>query len=157
MENSNGADKITWQTIEYHHTEKTPDWYWIVGIVTLSIALISIILNNVIFAILIIVSAFTLSLFASRKPEIIDIEINNKGVKVGNTKYPYKSLESFWIETREGNDRILIKSNAVLKPYIVIFIDDADPEKIREILEQHLEEEEHSEPLLEKLLLYFGF
>jgi len=157
MENSNGAGKLSWTTIEYLHTEKTSDWYWIVGIITLSIALISIILNNIIFAILIIVSSFTLSLFASRKPEKINIEIDRLGVTVGKSKYPYRELESFWIETREVHHRVLIKSKAILKPYIVIFIENVDPEKIRATLSEHLHEEEHSEPLLEKLLLYLGF
>ncbi|MSU45121.1 MAG: hypothetical protein EXS47_00590 [Candidatus Zambryskibacteria bacterium] len=150
-------EKLSWETIEYLHTEKTSDWYWIVGIITISIALISIILNNVIFALLIIVASFTLSLFASRRPEKIKIEISNSGVQVGKTKYSYHELESFWVETREVHHRVLLKSKAILKPYVVIFIEDIDPEELRTLLAQYLQEEEHSEPLLEKLLLYFGF
>ena len=150
-------EKISWTTIEYLHTEKTADWYWIVGIVTISIAVISIILSNLIFAILIIISSFTLSIFDSRKPERIHIEINNKGVQVGKTKYPYKDLTSYWVETREAHHRVLLKSKHILKPFIVIFIEEVDPEKIKEALSYSLEEEEHTEPFLEKLLIYFGF
>lgn len=150
-------EKLSWETLEYLHTEKGSDWYWIVGIITVSIALIAIILNNVIFALLIIISSFTLCLFASRKPELIKIEISNSGVLVGKTKYPFRELESFWVETREVHHRVLLKSKALLKPYVVIFIEDVDPEKIRHLLSQYLHEEEHSEPLLEKLLIYFGF
>ena len=148
---------LSWETIEYLHKEKTPDWYWTVGIVTVSIALISIILNNLIFAILIIVSSFTLSLFASKKPEIITIEIGETGITVGKNNYPYKELESFWIETRDSYPRILLKSKKVLMPFVMVLIEDVEPEQIREALSQHLLEEEHTEPLLEKLLLYFGF
>ena len=42
-------------------------------------------------------------------------------------------------------------------PFIVIFIEDIGPDEIHEVLSQHLPEEEHTEPFLEKLLLYFGF
>ncbi len=157
MENSNGASKISWNTIEYLHTEKTTDWYWIVAIITLSIALISIILNNIIFAILIIVSSFTLSLFASRKPEIINIEMNNSAVLVSKERHAYKDIESFWVETRDFNPRVLLKSKKMFMPFIVILIDDIEPEEVQNFLSKHLPEEEHSEPLLEKLLLYFGF
>lgn len=150
-------EKISWETIEYLHKEKTSDWYWIVGIITVSIAIISIILNNVIFALLIIISSFTLSLFASKKPGIISVEINNIGVTVGNNRYPYKELDSFWVETRDLNLRVLLKSKKVFMPFIIILIEDADPEDVRECLLQYLPEEEHTEPLLEKLLLYFGF
>ena len=150
-------EKISWETIEYLHKEKTTDWYWIVAIVTISIALISIILNNVIFAILIIVSSFTLSLFASKKPRVITVDIDDTGVGVGDTHYPYKELTSFWIETRDAYPRILFKSKKVLMPFIVVLIENVEPETIHEFLLQYLPEEEHSEPLLEKLLLYFGF
>ncbi len=150
-------EKISWQTLEYLHKDKTADWYWIVGIITLSIALIAVILNNVIFAILIIVSSFTLSLFASKKPDVITIKIDSGGITVGKTHHTYKSLDSFWVETREHYPKILIKSKKVFMPYIVIFIEDFSPEEVREELLKYLPEEEHLEPFLEKLLMYFGF
>src|SRR3989344_7467453 len=145
-------ESISWNTVEYHHTEKTADWYWIVGIITVSIALISIILNNIIFAILIIVSSFTLSLFASKKPETVVVEINASGVTFGKTHYPYKNLDSFWVETREIQPKIILKSKKLFMPFIIIFIEDIPHEKVRETLLRHLPEEEHVEPFLEKLL-----
>ncbi len=150
-------DKISWTTKEYFHQEKTADWYWVVGIVTISIALISIILNNVIFAILVIVSSFTLSLFASRKPEDIKITVDQKGVTVGKTQYPYINLDSFWIETREIQPKIILKSKKMLMFFIVIFIEEVEIEEVKELLNRHLPEEEHQEPFLEKLLVYLGF
>ncbi len=150
-------DKISWQTFEYLHTEKTNDWYWIVGIVTISIAVVSIILNNVIFAILIIISSFTLSLFASRKPDIVPVTLDHLGVTFGRTHYAYSNLESFWVETRDGYPRLLLKSQKIFMPFVVIHTEEENPEEIRSVLRQHLKEEEHSEPLLEKVLIYLGF
>ena len=150
-------DKIQWHAPEYIHTDKTADWYWIVCTITVSIILIAIILENLIFGLLIAVSAFTLTLFASRKPLVVPIEINSLGVNVGDTHYPLGNLESFWVETRDRHHRVLIKSKKTLMPYIVILIDEVSPESVREVLAQYLPEEEHSEPLLEKILIYFGF
>ena len=150
-------DKISWQTFEYLHTEKTADWYWIVGIVTISIAIIAIILNNIIFAILIIISTFTLSLFASRRPDIIDVEIDSGKVKLGRVQYTYKDMDSFWVETREFHPKILFKTKKIFSPYVVVYIQDHDPEDVREILLKYLPEEEHHEPLFEKILMYLGF
>ncbi len=151
------SENISWQAPEYMHREKTSDWYWIVGIVTISIALISIILNNVIFGILIIVCSFTLSLFASRKPQKITIELDNVGIVVGKTRYPYETLESFWIETREIHPRILLKSKKTVSTFIIILLGNSSPEEIHAKLLSHLPETEHTEPLLEKLLIYLGF
>ncbi len=150
-------NKLTWETYEYLHTEKTSDWYWIVGIVTLSMAIIAIILNNVIFGILIIVASLVLSLFASRKPDIVTIVLDNAGVTFGKTRYPYSSLESFWFESNDAHPRVLFKSNRMFMHYLVIHADNEDADDIRDFLRQHLREEEHTEPLLEKVLIYLGF
>jgi hypothetical protein len=152
-------DRLSWTTIEYLHQEKTTDWYWIVGIVSLSIAIISVIMNNIIFAILVIVSSFTLALFASRRPKEIEINIDGMGIKIDKILYPYKNLDSFWVETRENNDRILLKSQKVFMPLIIVFIEEnqVHPIDVRALLLKHLPEEEHSEPFLEKILVYLGF
>ena len=151
-------DKISWNTVEYIHTEKTSDWYWIVGIITVSIALISIILNNVIFAILVLVSSFTLAMFASRHPDTVSVTIDRSGVTFGRTRYSYSNLESFWMETRDGFPRLLLKSKRTFMPFVVIHLGDEEfDEQIREALLQHLPEEENTEPLLEKVLIYLGF
>ncbi len=150
-------DKLSWEAVEYVHTEKGSDWYWIVGIVTLSIAVIAVILNNVIFAILIIISAFTLSLFASRKPDRVPVTLDRLGVTFGKTRYPYSNLDAFWVETRDAFPRVLFKSKKVLMPYVVIHIHEEDADEIRHFLTPHLVEEEHSEPLFEKILIYLGF
>jgi len=150
-------EKISWKTIEYLHQEKSSDWYWIVGIITVSIAIISILLNNLIFAILILVASFTLTLFASKKPEEMLVELNQKNVVFGKTKFPYTELDAFWVEKEEGIPRIILKSKKLFMPYISIFIEETDPEDIRHLLSNHLKEEEMTEPLFEKILFYLGF
>jgi hypothetical protein len=119
--------------------------------------LVSIILNNLIFGILIIISSFTLSLFASKRPETVDVEINDVAVVFGENRYPYSTLTSFWIETRDHIPRILLKSEKIFMPYVIIFTEDESLTEIHDLLSKHLPEEEHREPLLEKLLIYFGF
>jgi hypothetical protein len=150
-------DNISWETVEYLHTEKTNDWYWIVGIITLSAALIAVILNNIIFAILIIVSSFTLSMFASRRPNIISATIDKSGVTFGRTRYPYSSIQSFWVETRDNYPRMLLKTDKAFMPFVVIHIHEDDADEIKDILSKYLPEEENTEPLLEKALIYLGF
>ena len=150
-------EKITWRSHEKIHTEKNSDWYWIVGIVTIAIAVISIILNNIIFGILILISSFTLSLIASKKPELLENQIDRGGVTHGKVFYPFMHLESFWVETRDSHPRLILKSKKMFMRYISILLEDADPQEIRETMMHHLPEEEHVEPLIEKILIYLGF
>ncbi|MFZ2523654.1 MAG: hypothetical protein WAW92_04700 [Minisyncoccia bacterium] len=150
-------DNITWKTYEHIHTDKTSDWYWIVGIITISLAIISILLNNIIFAILIVVASFTLSLFASRKPNVVNVTLSDAGVAVGTVFYPYEELISYWVEIRDAHPRLIIKSKKAFMPFIGVLLDDVDPDKVGEFLGRHLANEENIEPFFEKLLIYLGF
>ncbi|MFA7216559.1 MAG: hypothetical protein WC095_01070 [Candidatus Paceibacterota bacterium] len=150
-------EKINWIAPEYIHSEKNSDWYWIVGIITVSIALVAIILNNIIFAILIIVSMSILTLYASRRPENIEIKINEKGINMGQTYYPYSDLESFWVETKDKFPRIIILPKKTVSSYIIILIKDVEPEDVKDLLSNYLEEVTHTESFLTKFLIYFGF
>jgi hypothetical protein len=148
---------IEWDALEHSHTEKNNDWYWAVGIITLTAAAISIILNNVIFAILIIVSAFALVVHAAKKPRLVHIEINDRGIVIDRILYPFLSLESFWIDAHEVPSKILLKSHKLFMPYITVYIEEVDPERVREILLNYIAETEHIEPLTHKILEKFGF
>ena len=149
--------KLSWHAPEYIHTEKTADWYWILAIVTVTVVLIAVILNNVIFGMLIIVASSTLTLLAGRKPQKVHIEISDRRISVGRIHYNYAEMESFWVEKRQIFPKLVLKSKKVFLPYISILIEEVEPEKVRQALSDHLPEEEHVEPLLEKILIYLGF
>ena len=148
---------LRWQAFEYVHREKSSDWFWAVGIISVSIAATAIIFNNLLFAILIIVGAFALCLFAARKPLRMNFEINDRGILVERVQYPYSSLESFWVEENLGHPKILVKSSKMMMPYIILPIEEIEPATIREYLSEKLPEVEHREPLLQQIMEYLGF
>lgn len=148
---------ISWKAPEHMHTEKNADWYWIVGIITITLAIVSILLDNTLFAVLIIVGVFTLTLYSSKRPAIVHIELTSAGVKVHDLLYLYTNLESFWIEEKELTPRILLKTTKKVAPHVIILLGDANPDEVRDELLVHLPEIKQSEPFLEKLLIYFGF
>lgn len=139
------------------HTEKSADWYWMVGIISATLAFISILLGNIVFAILIIVGVFTMTLYSVKRPQSVHIELGPTGIKVHEVLYPYANLESFWIEEKELAPRILFKTTKKIAPYVTVLLGDANPDEVRDELLVHLPEIKHSEPFLEKLLIYFGF
>lgn len=151
---------IVWETHEYVYQDKTSDWYWAAAIVSVSLAILAIFFNNILLALLIIVSGFTLCLFAARRPNHYRFEINHIGLLVDRTLYPYATLESFWVEDNRHLDthsKVIMKSKRLATPLIVIPLDEIDPEHLRDFLLDHLPEAEHSEPLVQKLLERVGF
>ena len=148
---------ISWDAPEHMRTEKTNDWYWAVGIITVTAVTLCFIFGNVIFGILILVGVFSLIVHGTRESRMIHIEINDRGIVINNTLYPFLGLESFWIDAHEIPPKILVKSHKLFMPYIVIYINEVDPEKVREVLLRYISETEHFEPMTQKILERFGF
>jgi len=148
---------IQWKAYEYYHREKSSDWFWAVGIIAFSAAAAAVIFNNTIFAIFIILSAFTLSMYAARKPTLINIELNGKGIIVDKYLYPYQNIEKFWVDERQSGNVIIIKSLKKALPYTTISAGQIDLEEIRVYLSRHIEEEEMAEPLVQTITEYLGF
>jgi len=150
---------IRWQGYEYDHQEKTSDWFWVLGIVALSSAATAIIFKNILFALLILIGAFTVALFAAKKPRLTHFEINRRGVAIDDTLYPFTTLESFWIDEDEhGHHTLIFKSQRIMMPYIIIPLDESISFKqVQDTLLTKLEEEELHEPVSHKILEFFGF
>ena len=151
------GEKIQWKAYEYNHREKSSDWFWALGIIAFSAAAAAVIFSNVIFAIFIILSAFTLSMYAARKPSLVNIELNDKGIIVDKYLYPYQNIEKFWVDERPSGNVIIIKSLKKALPYTTVSAGQIDTEEIRGYLSRHIEEEEMAEPLVQTITEYLGF
>ena len=150
--------RIEWDAHEYEHKERSPDWFWAVGIVAFALAFASIILGNVILGILILVATFALITFAKRDPDEIHVVIDEKGITRDKIRYLFSSLESFWVDLEHPHKKIIIRSEKLFMPYIVIpLAEEVDTERLRRILSRYMHEEFHSLPLAEKALDYLGF
>jgi len=150
--------KISWKAHEYEHKKNSTDWFWGVGVIAVAFAIIAVIYGNILFAIFILLGAFTLIMYAVRKPKEVDFEINRRGVVVEGTLYPYTTIESFWIRESERDRKLVLQSEKILMPHIVIPLsDEIDYEFLHEFLLEFLEEEEHHEGLADVVMDYLGF
>ena len=148
---------LSWETPEYHHQEKTAEWYWVVGLVALSLAVAAILFNNILIAILVVVATVALMLVASRPPRIIEVHIDDRGVTVGKLYYPYDNLESFWIHEYGNAAKLLITSKKTFASQVAVFLNDVSVEEVRAALKAHIPEKERHEPLFQMLMEYLGF
>ncbi|MCC7004828.1 hypothetical protein IT397_02840 [Candidatus Nomurabacteria bacterium] len=149
--------KISWQDFEHRHSEKGNDWYWAVGIISTSIIIMSVILKNYLFAVLVFFAIISAFIQANKKPRLFNFEINKKGVVVGNTLYPYDNLEGFCIPEEEDGKILLIKSKKMIVPLIMIPISNVNHEQIKNFLSEKIVEEELHESFFQKVAEYFGF
>ncbi len=150
-------EPLVWETYEYEHSEKTPDWFWAFGIVVVTGVIASYLLGNILFAVLIAIGGFTMALLASRHPDEWTCELSSRGLKINNTLYPFSTLESFWVEDDGVTGKIILKSKKTIMPELIIPLEDLDPGYIREFLSTYLEEEEMHEPLSHIIMERLGF
>lgn len=151
------TNSLEWNTYERLPRKRSPDWYWAVAIIALSFIITSVILDNLLFALFILISTVALFLGSRREPPFLSIRLTDRGIREGKTLYPWSALESFWVEEEYGAPKLIVKSNAMLSPYLIIPLAETNPESVREFLRQYLTEEEHHEPLSRKIMEFLGF
>lgn len=148
---------IQWETPEHIDYVRSTDWYWSVGIITVTIAALAFIFDNPIFGVLIIVSAFALVIKAIRTPHTFVCTINDRGIIINDTLYPFLNLESFWVDTLHHTPKLVLKSQKLAMPYIIIPLLNVDPDDVRNILLNYIAEVNHPEPLSHKIFDWLGF
>lgn len=149
---------VSWEAPEHNHIEKTHDWYWVLGIVGVSASVVSIILGNALFGIVIILGTMTMVIVSHKHPRIIEFEVSSRGVRIEEELYPYSALESFYIdEENPGGTQLIVKPRKLFTPLLLLPIPEAYSEEIEDVLAPRLREEHLEEPLAHKLLEFFGF
>jgi hypothetical protein len=149
---------VYWEAPEHNHIEKSGDWFWILGIIAVTGAIVSIMFGNVLFSIVILLAATTMGLVGMKKPRIISFEVSNRGVRIDTTLYPYATLQSFYLDEENHIDpQLFLKSKKMFVPLLILPVPDEYTDLIDSMLAERLPEEEIEEPFSHRLLEFFGF
>lgn len=149
---------ISWEAPEHHHVEKSPEWFAIVGIITLAATAAAYMVGNILFAILLVLIGITVSLVTVRTPETITFAVSARGVRVDDRLYPYTTLESYYIDEDDPKGpQLLLKGERLIMPLIVIPLPEDEVDDIEDLIASKLPEEHLEEPFVAKVLEFFGF
>lgn len=141
-QNTQNNEIISWQAPEFIHYEKTSDWYWGLGIITLALLIGAILLGNFLFGILLLIGGFSLSLYGAKKPDTVQFIIDSRGITINKNLYTYDNLNSFWINNlNPEKEELLIESKKTFMPQISIALDNVNSENVRQYLLKNLKEE----------------
>ena len=145
----NLPSKIKWLAPEYEFHEKTPEWYWALGIITAAIVLAAVVLHNFLFAVFAVLAGFSVGLYGARRPRLVSHEINSGGVSFGNRNFNYENIDHFWINYNPPlKKELILESKKTFSTHTAILLGDADPEQIRRYLLQYLKEKKIEESLV---------
>jgi hypothetical protein len=150
--------RLLWHAPTHEGTPRSTDWFWALGIVALSGAILSVLLGNILLAIIILLGAFMLGLLAARPPRDCEVELSPAGVRIDHSLYPYRSLRSFWVAEEEGRlPHLILSTSSLIDPQLVIPVLHDDAMRVREYLRPRLKEEEQQESFFSRVGEALGF
>jgi hypothetical protein len=152
------GDTLRWSAYEHEFVERNSEWFWALGIVAVCIALISILFQDFLFSVVVLMGAGTIGLLANIPPEVVEFEVSNRGIRVGRQLHRYDEIIAFWVEDEhDAAPLLLVDTTKLMAPNLIIPIENIDPHEIRTFLKEHAEEVPMREPIAHKILEFFGF
>ncbi len=150
-------DVIEWDAPEYYHEPRSADWFWSYGIIVASIAILSVLFSNILFAIFIILAGILAGYYAAREPDIIHCELQPLGILAGKIFYDYTDIKSFWVDDNHPHTKLVLISHKALSPHIVIPVDDiTHPIDITDYLIHYIPQVKGEETFFHKLMEQVG-
>lgn len=149
---------IEWEAPEHHHGTKTSDWFWVLGILTVSLAVAAILLDNILLGLLTLIAGSVMAMLATRPAKMMTFSITPRGVRIDRSFYPYTVLDSYHIEEHSiVGQQLLIRSQKLFMPLLILPLPEEDVDEIEAIIAERIPEEYLEEPFANKLLEFFGF
>lgn len=147
-----------WSAYEHEFIERDSDWFWALGIIAVSGAIISILFRDVLFGIAILAAAVAFGILATTTPQLATFEISERGIRINGKLHRYHEIISFWVEDEhhDGRSLLLIDTVKFMAPNFVIPIEGVDPHQVRVFLKRHAKEVPMKEPIAHRIIEFVG-
>lgn len=136
--------EISWKAPEFIYEAKTVSWYWLSLIISIVLIAVSLWQKNFLFVVFVIIAELVLIYFSNQFPKIWDFKITDRGIFVGRNKiYKYEDIIGFDIHhATDEYKELVLHMKSKIAPYIKIFIDPEEEEKIEKKLLEFVQREE---------------
>ncbi len=149
---------LSWQAPTHEFTERSPDWFWALGLLCVAGAITAIIFGNILLALIIGLGAFCMTVLALRPPKLCQIDVSQIGVRVDHALYPMRSLKNFWVdEVSRPVPQLIVATDSLLNPVLVLPLEEhVSADLVRTEMLKLLPEEEQYESALSHIADLFG-
>lgn len=153
-----GQDRFVWETGLYPTYPRGSRWYFALTAGTLLLVSYAVIVNNFLFAFLILLCAIILVLTGNEEAPVVLAQIGDLGIVWDGTLYLYRDLDTFSIIYQPPYiSTLYLETKSLTRPKLRISLEDQDPAEIREHLRLYLKENtdlqtEQSSDILGRLL-----
>ncbi len=141
--------ELGWQTPEPELLPKTAEGFWAMAILGAAFLIFSLLLKNYLLAIIVILVAIIFYGLMNKRPEMINFRLDDSGLHINETFYPYENFESFWIFEGLLDNEVVFRYKKHFMPLLTIPFNAGDETKIRNMLKRHLPEVEEKASLID--------
>ena len=136
-----GSDSIAWEAPEFMYYKK--GWVWIALLMTIAFVFMAIFYTMNDYSAMAVVGLAAVVLYqqARLKPKTIKYRVDEDGFQIGDERFGWNDLRSFWITVGE-HDRahLYLESTTAWLPVKTVHLANVDPEDLRQRLAMHLPE-----------------
>lgn len=147
---------LGWEALEREHYTKGTGWY--IGVIIFMIlgVLYGVYSTSWPMIIVFILLAVCMILYANKPPFNIPIFITERGIFVRTKFIPFENIGFFWITRTSAGNKFGFRENKGFQIEREILLHDIDPDMIREILSEYLEENtKKQEHVVHKMTRWF--
>jgi hypothetical protein len=136
-----GNTLLEWSVAEYERHMRPVAWYVIMTIVGCFLVGYAIFTDNFMFAIIVVLFSIILFLQSHQSPIVVPFRITELGIIINNRLYIYSELKDFFIIYKPPEIKMLfIETNSTMRPRLRVPLMDVNPNDVRELLLEFLEE-----------------
>lgn len=149
---------LQWNVVEAPPVKKSTDWFWAVGIILISLAVVAISFGNQLFGIFLLVILFTLYVLSHKRSQTVHYAITKDGIYEGNVFYSFSNIKNFFVdENTYTGPTLLIEVKRWFLPILSLPIpSEIAPQDVRMYLRASLHEHEIKEPVFQHLFEILG-
>ncbi len=144
-----------WEGKEHEFDDKPAEWYWTLGIIATASIIASILFENYLLALVLLVAAFAIGLQAAKEPGVHQFKLSEEGLVIDHRLYRFELMHSFsmfeYIDP-EKPPVLSIKTNSLLSPHFLIPLEGIDADAMYAFLFAYIDEGEHKETWLDRVV-----
>ncbi len=149
-----GKKLISWEFPEFQKQNRGLFWYVVSIILSILLLYYSFVTGNFMFIFIIIMVIIITLMQTVKEPMQVEFSITDTGLSIGEKFFPYDEIKDFWIVYEPPEvKKLFINFKSGFRPHLTIELKEQNPNKIRDILSDYIEEdlERENEPFSEEL------
>lgn len=137
-----GKVLVSWSFPEYPIYQRSVGWYLGMGLLGGFLVLYAVFTANFLFAVIIVLVALIIFVHSSNKPEIVNFEMTEDGIGLGESFYSHKNIKNFWLVYEPPEvKKLYFEFKSGWRPHLSVPLGNQDPVRLRKTLLQYLTED----------------